>query len=122
MFNIGKRGLTSIPGVFRAIRILPRLPPAGPPTYSFVKVLKKIKTLDQSRLIHFSRNLKDQSTTHDIQKEPQQRQNVTKFQELEDLKMVHPNIIRCITEKMGHHTLTDVQVATINEGLQGVDM
>lgn len=48
--------------------------------------------------------------------------NVTKFQDLIDNNMVHPNVVEQITKKMGHQTMTDVQSMTINQGLQGTDM
>jgi ATP-dependent RNA helicase MSS116 len=48
--------------------------------------------------------------------------NVTKFIELIEHNMVHPNVVEEITKKMGHHTMTDVQSMTINQGLQGNDM
>lgn len=48
--------------------------------------------------------------------------DVTKFQELIDHNMVHPNVVEEITRKMGHHTMTEVQSMTINQGLQGTDM
>lgn len=47
---------------------------------------------------------------------------VSKFQELADHGMVHPNVVNEITKGMGHHTMTDVQTMTINQGLQGTDM
>lgn len=54
--------------------------------------------------------------------EPAQIRNITKFQELVDHEMVHPNVIERITKGMGHHTMTDVQSLTINQGLQSTDM
>lgn len=54
---------------------------------------------------------------------PQQEvQEVTKFQQLIDRNLVHPNVVTAITEGMGHETMTDVQTLTINQGLQGTDM
>ncbi|KAJ8606152.1 hypothetical protein MRB53_041159 [Persea americana] len=47
---------------------------------------------------------------------------VTKFKDLADLNMVHPNIIRSITEGMGLETMTDVQTQTINAALKGKDI
>ena len=48
--------------------------------------------------------------------------DVTKFTELVDFNMVHPNVINEITKGMGHHTMTEVQSMTINQALQGTDM
>jgi ATP-dependent RNA helicase MSS116 len=47
---------------------------------------------------------------------------ITKFQELLDHDLVHPNIVNAITQGMGHETMTDVQSMTINQALQGTDM
>jgi ATP-dependent RNA helicase MSS116, mitochondrial len=47
---------------------------------------------------------------------------LSKFHELADHQLVHPNIIRAITEGMGHHTMTEVQKLTIRESLKGGDM
>lgn len=46
----------------------------------------------------------------------------TKFQELEDNQIIHPNVIKTITQEMGIDTMTDVQQATINEALKGTDI
>lgn len=53
---------------------------------------------------------------------PHEARDVTKFQELIDHKMVHANVVEQITKRMGHHTMTDVQSLTINQGLQSTDM
>jgi ATP-dependent RNA helicase MSS116 len=47
---------------------------------------------------------------------------VNKFDQLIEQDLVHPNVVRAITEGMGHHTMTQVQAMTINQGLQGTDM
>lgn len=47
---------------------------------------------------------------------------ITKFQDLADKGLVHPNIIKEITGTMGHHTMTDVQTLTIAETLKGTDV
>lgn len=36
--------------------------------------------------------------------------------------MVHPNVVETITKGMGHHTMTEVQTMTINQGLLGTDI
>ena len=53
---------------------------------------------------------------------PHETRDVTKFQELIDHEMVHSNVVEQITKRMGHHTMTDVQSLTINQGLQSTDM
>ena len=45
----------------------------------------------------------------------------TTFQELADAGLVHPTIIREITEGMGHTTMTDVQAQTISQTVEGDD-
>lgn len=47
---------------------------------------------------------------------------VTEFKELATRGLVHPNLIRTITNQMKLTTMTDVQTRTINEALSGVDM
>lgn len=47
---------------------------------------------------------------------------ITKFQDLADKGLVHPAIIKEITETMGHETMTDVQTLTIAETLKGTDV
>jgi ATP-dependent RNA helicase MSS116 len=54
--------------------------------------------------------------------QPEQFKEITKFQELLEQDMVHPNVVDEITKGMGHHTMTEVQTMTINQGLQGTDM
>ncbi|OCK82302.1 DEAD-domain-containing protein [Lepidopterella palustris CBS 459.81] len=47
---------------------------------------------------------------------------ITTFAELEAQGLVHPNIIRTITQDMGMDTMTEVQARTINEALRGSDI
>jgi ATP-dependent RNA helicase MSS116 len=47
---------------------------------------------------------------------------ISKFDELIEHDLVHPNIVKAITEGMGHHTMTQVQTLTINKALGGTDM
>jgi ATP-dependent RNA helicase MSS116 len=47
---------------------------------------------------------------------------ITKFEQLIEHDLVHPNVVDQITKTMGHHTMTQVQTMTINQGLQGTDM
>lgn len=53
---------------------------------------------------------------------PPTREVFRTFEELEAADIVHPNIIRTITRDMGFSKMTDVQMATINESLTGVDL
>jgi ATP-dependent RNA helicase MSS116 len=54
--------------------------------------------------------------------QPASFREITQFQELVEQDMVHPNVINEITQSMGHHTMTEVQTMTINQGLQGTDV
>ena len=47
---------------------------------------------------------------------------VTRFADLAKRGLVHPAIVRTITDKMKLETMTDVQTRTINEALSGVDV
>lgn len=47
---------------------------------------------------------------------------ILEFQELESRNLVHPAIIRTITQDMKLSKMTDVQTATINEALNGDDL
>jgi ATP-dependent RNA helicase MSS116, mitochondrial len=47
---------------------------------------------------------------------------ITKFQELADHGIIHPHIIKTLTDKMNITTMTDVQRMTINECLDGSDV
>ncbi|TKA81513.1 hypothetical protein B0A55_02995 [Friedmanniomyces simplex] len=47
---------------------------------------------------------------------------LTRFEELETHKVVHPNVVRTLTGEMGLETMTEVQQATINEALKGTDI
>lgn len=54
--------------------------------------------------------------------QPASFREITKFHELMEQDMVHPNVVNEITQGMGHHTMTEVQTMTINQGLQGTDI
>jgi ATP-dependent RNA helicase MSS116 len=58
----------------------------------------------------------------EAQEEQQSDGPVTEFKELATRGLVHPNLIRTITNQMKLTTMTDVQTRTINEALSGVDM
>ena len=46
----------------------------------------------------------------------------TTFQQLGERGLIHPNLLRSLTQDMGLHTMTDIQTLTIHKGLKGVDM
>lgn len=118
MFNACKRGTSSITRVLSFARITNRLPTPNPLILRVAQVPNN-KILPETRWIHISSVLKNQISGGN---NAHQRRDVTKFEELAEYNMVHPNIIQEITQSMKLHTLTEVQVATINEGLQGVDI
>jgi ATP-dependent RNA helicase MSS116 len=47
---------------------------------------------------------------------------ITKFDELIEHNLVHPNVVTEITRGMGLRTMTEVQSKTINQSLGGIDM
>ena len=47
---------------------------------------------------------------------------ITRFEELEAQSLVHPNVVRTLTQRMGLETMTEVQTRTINEALRGTDV
>jgi ATP-dependent RNA helicase MSS116, mitochondrial len=49
-------------------------------------------------------------------------QQLSKFQDLADYGIISPKIISTIVDRMGIHTMTDVQRLTINECLDGADV
>ncbi|EPQ66674.1 DEAD-box protein, partial [Blumeria graminis f. sp. tritici 96224] len=117
MFNACKRGSSSVSRIFSFVRVTNRISTPNPLILR-IPILSNHKTLSETRWIHISSALKNQTSEINAH----QRRDVTKFEELAEHNMVHPNIIQEITQNMKLHTLTEVQVATINEGLQGVDI
>jgi len=47
---------------------------------------------------------------------------MTKFQELADRNLVHNSVTKALLRDMKLETMTEVQSATITEGLKGTDM
>ncbi|KAG9244212.1 P-loop containing nucleoside triphosphate hydrolase protein [Calycina marina] len=78
--------------------------------------------LQNSKLTQSARYLSITTSFRQAQPQESNGANVTKFQELEDLSLVHPNIVQQITTGMGHETMTEVQSKTINAALQGTDI
>jgi ATP-dependent RNA helicase MSS116 len=129
MFNVCRRGPASISRVLGSVTSTTRIPLTRPSTLSLSSFPRGRLALE-ARYLHVSSRLSyeavamrastpqpsmnyvDQSTS----------KNVTKFEELIEHDMVHPNVVEEITKKMGHHTMTEVQSMTINQGLQGTDM
>lgn len=134
MFNVCRRGPASISRVFRAAASTSRIPSTRPSTLS-LSLQTSARIPLEARWLHVSTQLRNYAgaaqkdyadgDNHVAAEAPgpaPKPRDVTKFQELIDHDMVHPNIVEEITRKMGHHTMTEVQSMTINQGLQGTDM
>jgi ATP-dependent RNA helicase MSS116 len=130
MFSACRRGPASISKILtRASSNILRIPSTRPSTLSISQATAK--TLQEARLIHISSKLRAayQSTNaREYAEETQQTQQqdelepITQFAQLKELNMVHPNVINVITREMKIETMTEVQSATIHQGLQGSDM
>lgn len=116
MFHICKRGSTSISKALIAARLATPISTTRLSTHLLLD-RAKYTPLKHSKCIHLTSRLRDASGA-----QTKEHHNVTKFQELEDLEMVHSNIIFEITQNMKLHTMTEVQIATINQALQGTDI
>lgn len=133
MFNAYRRGPTSISSITRVFRAAPtslRIPSTRPSTLSlsFQNVLKPVQ---EGRWLHLSSQLQQRwgsdsgGRAFDEGHAPPTNDNfptVTKFDELIEHNLVHPNVVRAITKGMGHSMMTEVQSMTINQALQGTDM
>lgn len=127
MFTVCRRGPASISRVFRAVASTSRIPSTKPSTLS-LSFQSATKAPLEARWIHVSARLMNEAVA--VRSEHQDSyyadksssRQVTKFVELIEHDMVHPNVVEEITKKMGHHTMTEVQSMTINQGLQGTDM
>lgn len=125
MFNACRRGPTSLSRVLRAGSTL-HLQSARPSTLSLI-TQSATKPSIESRWVHVASQLRQQATgAQSVPRESVQNQQqnvaVTKFQELIDYNLVHPNVVNEITRGMGLHTMTEVQSKTINQALRGDDM
>ncbi|KAK0101966.1 hypothetical protein ONS95_001225 [Cadophora gregata] len=132
MFSVCRRGPASISRVLRAVpSTTSRIPSTRPSTLSLSLQISSKSPLE-ARWLHVSSQLRNYVATAEkdygdlhpgsAPATSQEAKDVTKFQELIDYNMVHPNVVEQITKKMGHHTMTDVQSLTINQGLQGTDI
>ncbi|RKF60911.1 ATP-dependent RNA helicase mss116, mitochondrial [Erysiphe neolycopersici] len=120
MFNVFKRGHTSITRSLHSVRVSLQFSVRPSVLHPYTPINSNL--LQQTKWIHLTHNLRDEILSSESRNQLQEHHKVQRFQELEDFNMVHSNIIRQITQKMKLETLTEVQVATINEALQGVDI
>ncbi|KAG0649212.1 ATP-dependent RNA helicase [Hyphodiscus hymeniophilus] len=120
MLNVCKRGPASISRIFSAAV---RTPSTKLSTLS-LSFQNQAKPVLEARWIHVS-PLRRQEATAQRYEHPHERAGavqVEKFDQLIEHGLVHSNIVRAITEGMGHHTMTQVQSLTINQALQGTDI
>ncbi|KAI9733845.1 MAG: hypothetical protein M1818_007112 [Claussenomyces sp. TS43310] len=124
MFNVCRRGPASLCSLVRTANssfspaLRPsRLPPAAQ------NGLKPAFTL---RSIHATAAVRDHAAQQQRTDTPvesvEDSRPITKFQELSDRGLIHSAIINEITQSMGHQTMTEVQIKTINELLRGADV
>jgi len=130
MFNVCRRGPASVSNALRAATPIIRIPSTRPSTLS-LSAQSSARPVIEARWLHVSSTLRNQAAAHRSSQrfaddgsieQPASFKEITKFHELVDQDMVHPNVIDEITKGMGHHTMTEVQTMTINQGLQGTDM
>jgi ATP-dependent RNA helicase MSS116 len=135
MFNACRRGPASISRAFRAVASTTRIPSTRPSTLSLSLRSTPAPSLE-ARWLHVSSQLRGQGLASRLderwddepyeevesQPPPKEHRDVSKFEDLITHEMVHQNVVEAITKGMGHHTMTEVQTATINQGLQGTDM
>ncbi|KAF4630970.1 hypothetical protein G7Y89_g7166 [Cudoniella acicularis] len=125
MFNACRRGPASISRVFRGTTTTIRIPSTRPSILSLAGQ-KSVKPALEARWLHVSSQLRNQAVAERIQEGEvggrKEHPTITKFDQLLEHDLVHPNIVHSITKGMGHHTMTDVQTMTINQGLQGTDI
>ncbi|KAF2170056.1 hypothetical protein M409DRAFT_64430 [Zasmidium cellare ATCC 36951] len=75
------------------------------------------------RSLHQTTKLRQQAATQEAESSAASgNATITKFEELEQKGIVHPNVVRTLTKEMGLETMTEVQTATINSALKGTDI
>lgn len=127
MFNACRRGPASISQAFRAASSTIRIPSTRP-SILLLSSHTPAGPAVRARWLHVSSRLSSQAAAYRDAEGfvedggTQEFKEVSKFQELIDQNMVHRNVVEEIIRGMGHHTMTEVQRMTINQGLQGTDM
>ena len=120
MFNACRRGPASLSRVLRATSTL-RLPSTRPSTLSLISANTTKPTIE-ARWLHVSSQLRQQAAAAQSQVDQKALLDITKFDQLIEHNLVHPNIVNEITRRMGLETMTEVQSKTINQTLGGTDM
>ncbi|RDW91824.1 hypothetical protein BP5796_01218 [Coleophoma crateriformis] len=134
MFTSFRRGPASITRALRAASSSYYVPTIRSSTASLVLRNSAAPAIG-SRFIHLSSRLSnwaglaegfDESVYQEEEVQKSIGHNdgpmVTTFEELIERDLVHPNVVKAITKGMGHHTMTEVQSATINQALAGTDI
>jgi ATP-dependent RNA helicase MSS116 len=122
MFNACRRGPASLSRVFRTATLTTRISSVRPSIPSLSNQVA-VKPALEARWLHVSSQWRNQAVARNAESaDGKELPLITKFDELLEHDLVHPNIVNAITKGMGHHTMTDVQSMTIHQGLQGTDM
>lgn len=122
MFSISRRRPASISRVFRAASSTFRIPSTRPSTLSLT-FQNPAKPALEARWLHVSQfRCQEAVAQHSERHDSRPSREINKFNELVEHNLVHPNVVKAITEGMGHQTMTQVQSMTINQALQGSDM
>ncbi|KAM3065387.1 hypothetical protein ACMFMG_011490 [Clarireedia jacksonii] len=121
MFSACRRGPASISRVLRSVPSTLRISLIRPATASPLSRTSSIINTE-SRLIHVSSILRGQTAAASQIGSKAAGPVITRFDELVEHDLVHPNIIDEITKTMKLETMTEVQTATINTALQGTDI
>jgi len=124
MLGAYRRGPASISRVFRAAASTYRIPSTRPSTLS-LSIQNTARPALEARWLHVSSQLRNQAAARAYDNGDayeQENKEITKFQQLIDHNLVHPNVVDTITKVLGYENMTDVQTMTINQGLQGDDM
>lgn len=123
MLNITRRGPASISSILRAVTSAPRIASTRPSLLS-ASIRNPSAPFAVCRTLHVSSQLRNYAAAYQVESSdaaPEDK-NITKFDELSEYGMVHPNVINAITQGMKINTMTEVQTETINQALQGIDL
>lgn len=122
MLGAFRRG-QALPKLLRACA--PRVASSSSPFIVRTETLQAVSSplrLAGLRQIHASSRLMEAVAAEAPVSTSQEPKRITKFQELEDLGLVSPNVIQVLTRDMKIETMTEVQSLTINQCLDGQDV
>ncbi|KAA8570562.1 hypothetical protein MFRU_031g00240 [Monilinia fructicola] len=121
MFSACRRGPASISRALRAVPSTIRIPSTRPSTLSLISQKTSIPVLE-ARWLHVSSKLQLQSVATKDAAVVEEHKVINRFDELIKYGLVHPNVVKEITDTMKLETMTEVQTMTINQALQGTDI